>query len=303
MTQALEARVTGAAGPAQEASSAAAARLDELALPEIVIRPPGRFAHLDVGDLWRFRGTLLRKTKARVRVVYDDMWLGFFWAVARPVIMVLVFWAFRGLSDAKVGVTIPYPLYVYAGLVAWFWFSEASVAVAGSLNADAGVLQKVYFPRLISPLSLLLAESYNLLLAAGPLVVFMGIFREFPGWQIVLAPLVLVQLATLALGVGLVFSSLMLSSRDWDRVLKFSLYLGLWLSPVVYAGEMIPERHRWLFELNPMTGTLDAVRAVLFGHYAFPWAAWGYACAVTVVVLVLGVLMFQRSERTLMDRL
>jgi lipopolysaccharide transport system permease protein len=134
----------------------ARAKTQPMPFGEVIIRPPGTFAHLDLLELWRYRFTMWSKVKQRVRLQYDDMWLGLFWAVARPLIMVFVFWAFRGLSQARTGVDIPYALYVYSGLMAWFYFTEASTAVAMSLSRDAGLIQKVYFPRLISPLSHLL---------------------------------------------------------------------------------------------------------------------------------------------------
>jgi len=273
------------------------------ALEEVLIRPPGAFAHLHLKELYRFRGTLWRKVKQKVRLQYDDMWLGFFWAVARPVILVLVFWAFRGLSQAQTGVSIPYALYVYSGLVVWFYFTDVSTGVAMSLLKDASLIQKVYFPRLLSPLSHLIAETYNLALAAAPLLLGMAVFGEYPGWRLVLFPMVLGQIMLLALGLGMLFSAMVLSSRDWERFLKFSLYVGLWLSPVVYSVDMIPRKYEILYLLNPMSGSLLAVRSTLFRHFDFPWSSWLYALAFSVVLLGVGLLCFQRSERTLADRI
>jgi homopolymeric O-antigen transport system permease protein len=270
---------------------------------EIVIRPPGAFAHLDLGELWRYRGTLWRKVAQRVRLQYDDMWLGLFWAVARPLIMVLIFWAFRDLSEARTGVHIPYVLYVYSGLVTWFYFTEVSTSVAMSLFRDAGLIQKVYFPRLISPLSHLLGETYTLFLASIPLAIMMIGFGQYPGWALFLLPVVLAQIMLLALGVGMIFSSLILASRDWERVLQVSLSFGLWVSPVIYSVAMIPKRYAALYLVNPMGGSLLAMRATLFGSFDFPWGAWTYAAAVSVAVAGIGLLMFQRSERNLADRL
>ena len=270
---------------------------------EIVIRPPGTFARVSYRELCHFRGMLWRKTQQKIRLQYDDMWLGFFWAVARPLIMVFVFWAFRGLSQARTGVTIPYPLYVYSGLTVWFYFTEVSTGVAKSLFRDAGLIQKVYFPRLISPLSHLFAETYNLALSSLPLLVMMAIYGEYPGWCLILLPLVLAQIMLLGLGLGMMFSSMALSSRDWERVLKFGLYIGLWLSPVIYSVDMIPKKHELLYLLNPMGGSLLAVRAALFGHFEFPWASWLYAVGFSIVLLAVGLLMFQRSERNLADRI
>jgi len=273
------------------------------ACEEIVIRPPGAFARVSYRELCHFRGMLWRKTQQKIRLQYDDMWLGFFWAVARPLIMVFVFWAFRGLSQARTGVTIPYPLYVYSGLTVWFYFTEVSTGVAKSLFRDAGLIQKVYFPRLISPLSHLFAETYNLALSSLPLLVMMAIYGEYPGWCLILLPLVLAQIMLLGLGLGMMFSSMALSSRDWERVLKFGLYIGLWLSPVIYSVDMIPKKHELLYLLNPMGGSLLAIRAALFGHFEFPWASWLYAVGFSIVLLAVGLLMFQRSERNLADRI
>jgi lipopolysaccharide transport system permease protein len=276
---------------------------ETVALEEVVIRPPGRFVHLSLRELWRYRHTLVRKAKQRVRTQYDDMVLGFVWAVARPLIMVGVFWAFRGLANAQVGVTIPYPLYVYSGLVFWFYFTEATTATAMSLQRDAGVIQKIYFPRLVSPISHLLAETYTLGLAAVPIAAMMLATGEYPGWHILLLPLVLLQLLILALGLGTLFSALVLKSRDWERTLKFVFYVGLWLSPVIYAVEMIPEHWKLLYLLNPMSGTLLAVRATLFSHFEFHWLSWIYSIAFSLGTLALGLLAFQRAERDLTDRL
>ena len=270
---------------------------------EIVIRPPGAFAHLDLGELWRYRGTLWRKVAQKIRIQYDDMWLGLFWAVARPLIMVVVFWAFRDLSQAQTGVHIPYVLYVYSGLVAWFYFTEVSTSVAMSLFRDAGLIQKVYFPRLISPLSQLLGETYTLALASIPLIIMMVSFGEYPGWNLLLLPAVLVQLMLLALGVGTVFSSLILVSRDWERVLQVSLSFGLWVSPVIYSLAMIPKRYAAIYLANPLSGSLLALRATLFDSLEFPWGAWAYAFVFSVALAGIGLVLFQRSERNLADRL
>ena len=273
------------------------------AFEEVVIRPPGAFAHLDLLGLLRARGTLWRKTVQRVRLQYDEMWAGLFWAVARPLIMLAVIAGFRGMSGSNLGVSVSYPLYVYSGLVVWFYFTEATNAVASSLQRDAGIIQKVYYPRLISPLSCIGAETYNLGLAAIPLSILMAVFGAHPSWNILLLPLVLAQLMVLALGLGLVFSSLILLSRDWDRILRFGLYVGFWLSPVFYSSAMVPAQHSTLYFANPMSGSLVAMRSALFSDCPFPMREWAYAVAAALGLLAVGLAMFQRSERHLADRL
>jgi lipopolysaccharide transport system permease protein len=270
---------------------------------EIVIRPPGVIAYVSPVEMWQYRGMLLQKVTQRIQLTYNDMVLSLLWAVARPVIMVFVFWAFKGLSKAKIDVEIPYPIFLYVGLITWFFFRDATTSVALSVQRDAGLMKKVYFPRLLSPISYLLAETYTFCMAALPLSLFMLLAGAFPGWRIVLFPVVLGQTMLLALGVGLVFSALGVRSRDWDRVLSFALMVGLWLNPVVYAVGMIPEHYRALYCLNPLVGGLEAMRSVLFSHYSLPWGMWGYSLMVTFVVILVGLIVFQRAEQTLTDRL
>jgi lipopolysaccharide transport system permease protein len=231
------------------------------------------------------------------------MWAGLFWAVARPLIMLAVIASFRGLSGASLGVGVSYALYLYSGLVAWFFFSEATTAVASSLQRDAGIIQKVYFPRLISPLACIGAEAYNLILAGLPMAILMVAYGAHPDWNVLWLPLVLFHWMLLALGLGLVFSSLALMSRDWERVLRFGLYLGFWLSPVFYSEQMIPEPQRIWYLANPLSGVLMATRGALFSELSFPMLQWLYSCAFSWLLLAVGVVLFQRSERNLADRL
>lgn len=290
-------------GKSQEASAVLPAAVLTPVPREVLIQPPKGFARLDFADLVRHRGILWRRSSHRVRVQYDDMFLGLFWAVARPLIMLAVLWGFRGLAASNLGVSIPYPLYVYSGLVVWFYFTESTQAIAKSLQKDAGLIQKIYFPRLISPLSSLLAETYNLGLAFVPLSILMLVLGVPPCWYVLLLPLVLLQIMILSLGLGLLFSSLILWGKDWERILKFLLYVGFWLSPVFYSPTMIPSKLALLYFSNPMGGSLLAMRAVLFSGFEFPWWAWLYSSVLSIVLLFAGLLLFQRTEASIADRL
>lgn len=269
----------------------------------IVIRPPGPLASLHLREVWSYRGMIVARIKQQLRSTYDEMLLSFFWAVARPLIMVTVFVFVRGLADAKTGVTIPYPLYVYCGLVFWFYFAEATNQVAKGLRGDRSLVQKIYFPKLISPIVRLGSSVYSLALAALPMVVMMIIYKEWPGYYLALLPLALLQLFVLTFGVGLVFSALIDLSRDWERTMTFLLWMGMWMSPVIYDASRIPEKYRWIYELNPMVGTLNALRATLFAHYEFPWESFAYTSGLSIVFLVVGVLLFLRTERNIADRI
>ena len=251
-----------------------------------------QYRHLFIALIWR-----------NVRVEFDATRLGSAWAIARPILFTSVFVLFRGFSGANTYVDLPYALYVFSGLVLWTYFLDAATSSAGAIRLDSALLTKVYYPRLLTPLVPVVATMVSIAIALVPLTGMMIWYGVRPGWPIVLLPLILAQTALLALGVGTIVSSISIENRDWERALAFVLSLGLWLSPVIYAPNMIPSAVRSLYHLNPMVGLLLAFRAVLFEGFPFPMWDWTYSAGCTIVVLALGVWAFRRAEAQLADRL
>lgn len=268
-----------------------------------IIEPPRGLRFGEMAGLWRYRGLLRSMIGRQIRLEFAQMHLGFVWAVARPLTMLGVFVLFKHLSAAQVGVTVPYPLYLYAGLVYWFSFIEAVMDTAGSLKRDAALIRKVYYPRLLTPVVPVIANLFSLGVALLPLVAMMAWWDLWPDWSVLLLPAVLVQTMALTLGVGLVFAALTLANRDWERFLSLALYVGLFVSPVIFAPEMIPEEARLALYANPMAGTLLAFRAAVFEPMAFPWLAWSWSVLCSGGMLALGIAAFQQVERDLVDRL
>jgi len=262
---------------------------------------PGLFAV--VRELWQFRHLFTALVWRNVRVEFDATRLGSAWAIARPILFTLVFVLFRGFSGANTYVDLPYGLYVFSGLVLWMYFLDAATASAGAIRLDSALLTKVYYPRLLTPIVPVFATMVNVAIALVPLVIMMAWYRVHPGWPVLLLPLVLLQAVLLALGVGLLVSSISVENRDWERALAFVLSIGLWLSPVVYAPQMIPGLLYDLYHLNPMVGLLLAFRAVLFDGFPMPTWEWAYSVACTAVILLLGLWAFRRTEVQLADRL
>lgn len=270
---------------------------------ETVIRPPAELLRLDVRELYRYRHMVQALVARNVRLQFQDVSLGVLWICVRPLVYVLVFAGFRRLSSADVRVDIAYPLYVYSGLILWYYLVETTMHTAGAVRADAHMLTKAYYPRLISPIVPIVANLVGLAVSMVPLVAMMAWHGTGPGWRVALLPLVLAQCMALILGVGAGCASLTLRSRDWERLLSFVLYVGLFVSPVIYGIDMIPERLRLLYALNPATGTLLAFRSALFAPVEFPLWAWAYSTAFTLAVLWLGVTMFRRAEARFADEL
>jgi lipopolysaccharide transport system permease protein len=267
---------------------------------EIVIRPPGSAGYLDFRELYQYRHLLWNLVWRNVKVQFEDMSLGLFWATIRPLLMVAVLTGIRNLSTA---VSIPYALYLYSGFILWFYFAEASMQTATCVRRDAGLISKIYFPRLITPLTPVLANIVNLGIALIPLVPMLAYYRIHPGWELILLPLVLVQCMALTLGVGTVFAALSIENRDYEKVLSLFLYVGMFMSPVFFSTTHIPGARYGFAFVNPLVGSLLAFRSCLFADPAFPWWEWAYSCAVSLAFVAVGVYLYRRAEGVLAERL
>jgi len=270
---------------------------------EILIRPPKGFSGINLKELWDYRGLLYVMIRRRIKAEFGQQYLAFVWPVFRPILMVILFSLFRNLSHAKTGVDIAYPLYVYGGLVLWFFFTEASLQTAAFIRQNAGLIQKVYFPRIIGALATVFANFVFFSITVVPLLFMMIWYGTFPGWHILLLPLVLLQVGFLIFGVGCIFATLSLASNDWDKLLGFLLYIGLFVSPVIYAPSMLSEHARIFYSFNPMVGLLMAFRSALFDGFPWPYATWLFSSVFVMVVACVGFFVFQRAEKHIVDRL
>lgn len=270
---------------------------------ETIIRPPKAYGFVSVGELWAYRRLLRSMVRRELKSEFNQQYLAYVWPVFRPILMVVLFGLFRHYSDARTGVEISYLLYVYSGLIIWFKFTEGVQDAAASVKKNAGLIKKVYFPKLLSPLTAILANLVTFSISAVPLIVMMIIFDTYPGWNVLLLPIVIAQLALLILGVGCVFAAVGLANADWDRFLGHLLYMGLFVSPVIYAPAMIPENAQFYYSLNPMVGLLLAFRSALFEEFPLPLYPWIYSLAFSAVVAVVGVVIFQMKEKHMVDRL
>jgi lipopolysaccharide transport system permease protein len=270
---------------------------------ETVIGPSAAPLHTQVRELWRYRHLFKALVWRNVRVEFDATRLGSIWAIARPILFAVVFGFFRNLSGANTYVEIPYVLYIFSGLLLWTYFTDVATNTASAIRSDLALLTKVYYPRILTPLVPAVSNLITLLIGLVPLAGMMLWMGLRPSWLLLLLPVVVLPCIVLALGIGLVVSALSVEDRDWERVLAYSLTIGLWLSPVIYAPEMIPHGARVFYHLNPMAGPLLAFRAVLFDGVPFPVWAWCYSAVSSCVVLAVGLRVFRQTEVRLVDRL
>lgn len=270
---------------------------------EIIIRAPNRSSLINLRELINYRGLLWSMSKRQIKAEFGELHLGVLWVLARPVLMTVIFVFFRNASNANTGVSIAYTAYLYSGLILWFFFTESVSRASASISSDAALMQKIYFPRLLSPLSGVVAQLSGLGITAVPIVAIMYYYRLVPDWNLLLLPIVLLQTLLLAFGSGCIFAALATLSRDWERLLSLLLYIGLFVSPVIFAPSMLPKAAQSVQMLNPMSGALIGFRASLFSEFALPLNEWLYSVLISVLFAGVGVFAFQRAERTFMDRL
>lgn len=265
-----------------------------------VIEPPRGWRSVDVKELWNYRELLWVLTERDIKVRYKQTALGFAWAIIQPVMMMIVFSIFFGHLAKMPADGLPYPIFVYAGLLPWTFFANAISASAGSLVGSANLISKVYFPRLVVPLS---SAGSGLVDLAIAIVVLLGLMLWYGiGWSanLAVAPLLVAGTVFIALGVGVLLSALTVAYRDFRYVIPFLVQLWMFATPVVYPASLVPEQWRWLLFLNPMAGFIEGFRSAFLG-LPFDWTAIGISFAVAVAVFAAGIAYFEKVERRFAD--
>jgi lipopolysaccharide transport system permease protein len=253
---------------------------------EYVIKPERRLRS-DWREVWAFRELFYFFAWRDIKVRYKQTMIGASWAVFQPLVMMLVFTVFfnrlAGISSGR----IPYPLFVYSGLLFWNLFSQTLTRSADSLVNNQNVVTKVYFPRIIVPLSapvVSLADFVVSFLIFVGLLVYYGFLPTLVGVALFL-PAVLLTLVAAA-GLGVFLASLNVKYRDVRQILPFFLQVMLFVTPVIYPVGLVPDRFRFLLYLNPMTGVISAMRAGLVGDGSVDWTALGVSAAIAVGLIL-----------------
>lgn len=268
--------------------------------PLVIIEPNKGWRALDLRDLWAFRELLYFLTWRDVKVRYKQTELGIAWAIIQPLFTMLVFTLFFGRLAGLPSDNIPYPLFAYAGLLAWTYFSNAITSSGNSLVGSANLITKVYFPRMIIPGAAVTAGLVDFAIAFLILVVLMVYYRVTVTWNILMFPVLVLLTTLLALGIGMWLSALNVKYRDVRFALPFLVQLWMFLSPVIYPASFLPARFRWLLSLNPMTGIIEGYRSALFGR-PFNWIALAASAAITLILLIYSTYFFKRMEKSFAD--
>lgn len=266
-----------------------------------MIRPPSRWAPVRLDELWSYRDLLARFVARDVTLRYRQTVLGVIWVILQPLLAAgafsFVFGRVAGLSSDGV----PYFAFAFAGMLAWNMFSGIVSRMSGSLTGNAALVSKIFFPRLILPLSALGSILLDFFVSLAMMAVILVIAGVVPTWTIVTFPLWVVGVLALATGLGLFAGALMVPYRDVQYIVPFLTSVLLYISPVGYSVSNVPASVRTLYELNPLTGLLEGFRWSLLGIGELNAFATIWAAVVSVVLLIVGVLAFSHMERRFAD--
>lgn len=253
-----------------------------------------------LSDFWRHRELLYFLVWKDVKVKYKQTVLGVLWVLLQPLLGMLLFTLLFGRVAKLPSDGLPYPLFYYASLLSWTYFSTAVISASNSVLSNTSLITKVYFPRILLPAAAVIGSLLDLAIASVLLFGLLVFYQTPLTPGLALLPFILMLLVLFTLGVGQFLAALNVNYRDIKHALPFVVQLWLFASPVVYPISMVPERYRWLASLNPMAGIIETTRAVIADR-AIPWQSLEISCLVTVMVLILGLWYFQRTARRFAD--
>lgn len=271
------------------------------------IRPKKAWLDVDIKGLWRYRDLYRMYIRRDIVTVYKQTILGPLWFVIQPLLTTIMYmFVFGGLAGISTD-GIPQPLFYLAGITLWNYFNQCFNGCSNVFGANAGVFGKVYFPRLVVPLSSITSNLIRLLIQLVLLVlvyVYYVCFMDYPvniGPTLLLFPLLILLIGFHALSWGLIFSSLTTKYRDLNFLLGFGIQLFMYATPVIYPISVAPEKYRWILELNPLAPIFESFKYSLFGIGGFSFDGLMYSTVFMVITLFFSVIIFNRTEQRFMD--
>ncbi|QEF99491.1 Polysialic acid transport protein KpsM [Stieleria maiorica] len=265
-----------------------------------IIEPPSGWISLNLGEVWRYRDLLYLLALRDISTRFRQSVIGYGWAVLRPLataaIFTLVFSVF-----VKVQTDVPYPIFAFAGLMPWLYFSNALTGVTTSIVGGSALLTKVYFPRLVLPLAKIGVGLVELAIQFLVLFALMFCYSYPPGWQILLMPLFVMVTVLTALAFGIWLTALNVKYRDVSMAVPFLIQIWMYLCPIVYPISAVPEQYRAIYAINPMVGVIEGFRWALLGSTPPNWTMVAVSLVAMAGVFVTGIAYFRKVETTFAD--
>lgn len=273
-----------------------------MADPLVIVIEAGKSERHYWRDIWRYRELLFFLTWRDLLIRYKQTALGIAWSWLKPLITMLVFTVVFGTLAKLPSGNAPYAIMVFTGLLPWLFFSAAVAEGGNSLVANSHLISKVYFPRIIIPISSVVVNLTDLLISSILLVGLMFWFDYWPTWRIIILPIFVLLAAVMACGVGLWLSALNVKYRDIRYIVPFALQIGMYVSPVGFSTAVVPEKWRLLYSLNPMVGIIDGFRWALLREEVFiQWPSIIASAVFSAMFLSVGIVVFRKTEKTFAD--
>ncbi len=267
----------------------------------IIIKSKKNFSLNNIIDFWQYRGLLYFFAWRDIKVRYKQTAIGVLWAFFQPLIAMIIFSVFFGKFAKMPSDDIPYPIFVYVGLLLWQFFSGSVSEVSNSLVDNKDIITKVYFPRIILPISAVITKFIDFLIASVILVGLMIYYNYSPNLAgFFILPLLLAITFMAALGLGLFLSALNVKYRDVHYVLPFFIQMMFFITPVIYPASLTGI-YSWFLAMNPMTGVIKAARAALLGNFSLNWPQLLISGVACLAILIFGYIYFKKTEKYFAD--
>jgi homopolymeric O-antigen transport system permease protein len=267
----------------------------------VIIEPPRRWEAINLREVWDYRELLYFLIWRDVKVRYKQTAIGVAWAVLQPLLTMALFTLVFGTLIQVPSDDLPYPVFTYTALVPWTFFAASLTRASGSLVNDSALITKVYFPRVLLPLSAVLSMILDFAAAFVLLLAMLAWYGILPGIAVLTLPLFLLLALLTAVSCGLWLSALNVRYRDIAQVIPFLLQVWLFITPVAYASAIVPERWRAVYGLNPMVGVVEGFRWALLDTGPAPEATVGASAAVVIALFLGGIFWFRRTEHGFAD--
>jgi lipopolysaccharide transport system permease protein len=271
-----------------------------------IIKPKKNLLEINLKEIWTYRDLLVLFIRRDIVTKYKQTILGPLWFIIQPILTTLMYLLVFGRIASIPTDNVPPILFYLSGIVAWTYFSVCLNSTANTFIGNAGIFGKVYFPRLVVPLSIVISNIIQFLIQLGLLVVAMGIYY-FKGviftlnYNLILLPILVLLMALLGLGFGIIISSLTTKYRDLSNLMAFGIQLWMYATPIIYPLSVIPDKYKIFILANPLTSIIITFKSALLGTQSISYGYLGYSSVFTLVILFLGIIIFNRVERSFMD--
>jgi lipopolysaccharide transport system permease protein len=261
---------------------------------------------VNVKEIWHYRDLLLMLLKRDFITFYKQTILGPIWFFVQPILTSLIYLVLFG-QVAKLSTDgLPQIPFYLAGITIWNYFADSLVKTSSVFQSNASIFGKVYFPRLIMPLSIVFSSLLKFVIQFGLFIVVVLYFtfvknQLHPNWWVLMTPVLILLMASFALGLGMIFSSLTTKYKDLTFLLTFGIQLFMYATPVVYPISAMPQKYKWLVDINPLTGIFECFRFAFLGKGHFESSSLVYTSVFTLILLFIGIIIFNKVEKSFMD--